>query len=152
MDSPRIAAVVVPLVIGLRTGQRQGRAASLAIAVPLLGNRDARIESRAWRGLLRFLAKAGVVRSGRVTTHWEDQAELAAMFPALEVIDGARWVEQGKVVTSAGVSAGIDMSLHLVGRMTSVSLAEATAHQMDYLWNAGHGRAYVPLDTPASPG
>lgn len=86
-----------------------------------------------------ILAAAGVVRSGRVTTHWEDQGELAAMFPALEVIDGMRWVEQGKVITSAGISAGIDMSLHLVGRLTSASLAEATARQMDYPWKAGHG-------------
>lgn len=88
-----------------------------------------------------ILAKAGVVRGGRVTTHWEDQAELAEMFPALEVIDGPRWVEQGNVITSAGISAGIDMSLHLVGRLTSPSLAEATARQMVYPWSAGNDRA-----------
>lgn len=83
MHSQRIAAAVVPLDIAVLTSQRKGRVAGLATSVPLLGNRDARIESKAWRSLLRFLAKAGVVRSGRVTTHWEDQAELAEMSPAL---------------------------------------------------------------------
>lgn len=86
-----------------------------------------------------ILAKAGVVSSGRVTTHWEDQAELAELFPALEVINGPRWVEQGRVITSAGISAGIDMCLHLVGCLCTPILAEATARQMDYPWNAGHG-------------
>lgn len=83
-----------------------------------------------------LLAQAGVVRDGPVTTHWEDQAELAGSFPALEVMDGPRWVEQGKVVTSAGIAAGIDMCLHLVGRLCAPSLAAATARQMDYPWNA----------------
>jgi transcriptional regulator GlxA family with amidase domain len=83
-----------------------------------------------------ILAHAGVVRGGRVTTHWEDQAELAASFPALDVVDGPRWIDQGKVVTSAGISAGIDMSLHLVGRLVSPALAQATARQMDYAWHA----------------
>ncbi len=84
-----------------------------------------------------ILAQAGVLQGGPVTTHWEDQAELAASFPALQVVDGPRWVEQGRIVTSAGISAGIDMSLHLVGRLVSPALAAATARQMDYAWSAG---------------
>ena len=81
-----------------------------------------------------LLAKAGVITQGEVTTHWEDQADLAQMFPALRVLNGPRWVELGTVVTSAGIAAGIDMCLHLVGRLHSVQLAEATARQMDYPW------------------
>jgi transcriptional regulator GlxA family with amidase domain len=88
-----------------------------------------------------MLAKAGVITAGQVTTHWEDQAELAAMFPALEVRDGPRWVEQGKLFTSAGISAGIDLSLHLVSRLCSPQLAEATARQMDYPWSEAKGVA-----------
>ena len=86
-----------------------------------------------------MLAKAGVITAGRVTTHWEDQAELAEMFPSLEVIDGPRWVEQNKLFTSAGISAGIDLSLHLVSRLCSPQLATATARQMDYPWNNTNG-------------
>ena len=86
-----------------------------------------------------MLAKAGVITAGRVTTHWEDQADLAGMFPLLEVIDGPRWVEQNKSFTSAGISAGIDLSLHLVGRLSSPQLATSTARQMDYPWSASNG-------------
>ncbi|VTY39332.1 Isonitrile hydratase [Xylophilus ampelinus] len=80
------------------------------------------------------LAQAGVLASGPCTTHWEDVADLQAAFPALQVDGTRRWVDQGRIVTSAGISAGIDMSLHLVARLAGRALAEATARQMDYRW------------------
>jgi len=43
-------------------------------------------------------------------------------------------VDNGALVTSAGISAGIDMSLHLVERLAGHELAQATARQMDYAW------------------
>lgn len=82
-----------------------------------------------------LLAASGVVRSDAVTTHWEDIAELRERFPALDVRGDVRWVDNGRIVTSAGISAGIDMSLHLVERLGSHALAERTARQMDYPWN-----------------
>ena len=78
-----------------------------------------------------ILAAAGVLTEGPATTHWEDIADLRAQFPALEVQDNVRWVDRGALVTSAGISAGIDMSLHLVARLASSALAERTARQMD---------------------
>src|SRR5665213_417711 len=60
------------------------------------------------------LAGAGVVTTEEVTTHWEDLDELSTGFPDLRVRRDVRWVDQGRVVTSAGLSAGIDMSLYLV--------------------------------------
>lgn len=81
-----------------------------------------------------ILAAAGVVHTERVTTHWEDLDDLRAQWPMLQVQDGVRWVEDGRVVSSAGISAGIDMSLHLVARLTCPALAERTARQMDYRW------------------
>jgi transcriptional regulator GlxA family with amidase domain len=80
------------------------------------------------------LAAAGVVHDEEVTTHWEDVDELAARFPQLRVCRDVRWVDQGRVVTSAGISAGIDMSLHLVERLASAELAQATARQLDFDW------------------
>lgn len=80
------------------------------------------------------LAASGVLNGGEVTTHWEDQADLAQQYPALTVREGVRWVDQGRVVTSAGISAGIDMSLHLVARLTGLELAERTARQMEFEW------------------
>jgi transcriptional regulator GlxA family with amidase domain len=81
-----------------------------------------------------LLAASGVVRNERVTTHWEDVADLRQQFPALQVQTGVRWIDDGRIVTSAGISAGIDMSLHLVARLGGEELAVRTARQMDYAW------------------
>lgn len=81
-----------------------------------------------------LLAAAGVLTSGPATTHWEDIADLREQFPALQVQESVRWVDQGRLVTSAGISAGIDMSLHLVARLAGQELAVATARQMEFDW------------------
>jgi transcriptional regulator GlxA family with amidase domain len=81
-----------------------------------------------------ILAASGVLTQGPVTTHWEDEADLAQRFPALEVRSNVRWVDQGRIVTSGGISAGIDMSLHLVQRLAGEALAQRTAHQMAFAW------------------
>lgn len=81
-----------------------------------------------------LLAKAGVLSSHKVTTHWEDIDDLKNAFPLLNVINNVRWVDEGSVVTSAGISAGIDMSLHLVSRIAGMPLAERTARQMEFEW------------------
>ena len=81
-----------------------------------------------------LLAKAGLLHGKTVTTHWEDIPEFRAMFPDIPVRDNIRWVDEGNIVTSAGISAGIDMSLHLVARFESEELALRTARQMDYDW------------------
>lgn len=80
------------------------------------------------------LATSGVLTHGPVTTHWEDADDLGRRFPMLQVRTGVRWVDQGPVVTSGGISAGIDMSLHLVARLVGMALAERTARQMDFTW------------------
>ena len=79
-----------------------------------------------------LLAEAGIVTSGPVTTHWEDLDQLAAEFPTLDVLPGRRWVQQRTVFTSAGISAGIDLSLHLVEVLAGRELAVRTARQLDY--------------------
>ncbi|WP_347331629.1 DJ-1/PfpI family protein, partial [Marinimicrobium locisalis] len=81
-----------------------------------------------------LLAKAKVLKNHGVTTHWEDVADLRSAFPQLSVVENVRWVDEGEVVTSGGISAGIDMSLHLVSRLHSKELAERTARQMDFSW------------------
>jgi transcriptional regulator GlxA family with amidase domain len=81
-----------------------------------------------------LLAKARVLQQQVVTTHWEDIPSLRKMFPKLTVVRDVRWVDEGGVVTSGGISAGIDMSLHLVSKLHSFDLAEKTAQQMDFTW------------------
>jgi transcriptional regulator GlxA family with amidase domain len=82
-----------------------------------------------------LLAKAGLLEGKRATTHWEDMDDLKAMFPAVDVQPQRRWVRDGSTITSGGISAGIDMSLHLVETLVSRELALRTAHQMEYAWN-----------------
>ncbi|MEO1855220.1 MAG: DJ-1/PfpI family protein [Chromohalobacter sp.] len=81
-----------------------------------------------------LLAQAVQSLSCKVTTHWEDIPDLRKMFSHLTVIDGVRWVDEGNIVSSGGISAGIDMSLHLVSRLHSEDLAAKTAHQMEFAW------------------
>ena len=81
-----------------------------------------------------LLGQAGLLRGKTITTHWEDIADFRSMFPAIPVQDDRRWVDAGTIVTSAGISAGLDMSLHLVARLEGEELAVRTARQMDYEW------------------
>ncbi|XPF94521.1 DJ-1/PfpI family protein [Colwellia sp. RE-S-Sl-9] len=81
-----------------------------------------------------LLAKAGVIHNHKVTTHWEDIDDLQTQYPNLKVKRNVRWVEQGNITTSGGISAGIDMSLYLVSKLASEELAIATAKQMEFSW------------------
>ena len=82
-----------------------------------------------------LLGKAGLLQGKVATTHWEDIPDLRTMFPDTLVQTQMRWVDTGHIVTSAGISAGIDMSLHLVARLESEDLAVRTARQMEYDWS-----------------
>jgi len=86
-----------------------------------------------------LLAKAGVITDQEVTTHWEDISDLQQQYPNLQVKREVRWVEQNNLITSGGISAGIDMSLYLVSQFSSLQLAEATAKQMEFNWR--HNKA-----------
>jgi transcriptional regulator GlxA family with amidase domain len=81
-----------------------------------------------------LLAKAGLLAGRTVTTHWEDIDDFRKSFPGIAVDPTVRWVDEGGIVTSAGISAGMDMSLHLVERLAGEALARRTARQMDYRW------------------
>lgn len=75
---------------------------------------------------------AGITIGKQVTTHWAAIEELRALAPDLEVLEGVRYVRDGNVVSSAGVSAGIDMALWLVGQLVTPEHARATQHAMEY--------------------
>jgi len=91
-----------------------------------------------------LLAKSGVAVREAVTTHWEDIADLRGQFPLLDVRENERWVDSGRIVSSAGISAGIDMSLYLVERLAGRALAERTARQMDYAWISSSSSSKSP--------
>jgi transcriptional regulator GlxA family with amidase domain len=81
-----------------------------------------------------LLANAGLLDGKCATTHWEDIDDLKSMFPQVNVIKERRWVDEGTIVNSAGIAAGIDMSLHLVERFRGRDLALRTARQMEFDW------------------
>jgi transcriptional regulator GlxA family with amidase domain len=91
-----------------------------------------------------LLAQAGLLHGLKATTHWEDIDDLRREFPAIDVVENQAWVDAARVVTSAGISAGIDMSLHLVARLHGEPLACATARQMVYHWHREPTRVYAP--------
>ena len=57
------------------------------------------------------------------------------MYPNVEMVADERVVNVGHIITSAGVSAGIDMSLHVVFRLFGADVAAWTARQMEYNWH-----------------
>ena len=81
-----------------------------------------------------LLAEAKIITTHTVTTHWEDIADLKKDYPTLNVVENVRWVDEGNILTSAGISAGIDMSLHLVSKIKDLDLANKTAKQMQFDW------------------
>jgi len=99
-----------------------------------------------------LLEKAGLLNEREAITHWEDLEDLRAASLAsgslLQVLSKQRWVEarswvhhggRCRLFSSAGISAGIDLSLHLVAELASPELARRTARQMDYDWRAANG-------------
>jgi len=78
------------------------------------------------------LAAAGVLAGRAATTHWASLDALSELDPTIDVRREVRFVDDGDVVTSAGVSAGIDMSLHLVARLASASTAATVRRRLEY--------------------
>jgi transcriptional regulator GlxA family with amidase domain len=79
-----------------------------------------------------LLGKAGLLDGLRATTHHLAIDLLRRVAPRALVDPGARYHDNGSILTSAGVAAGIDCSLHLVGRLLGEAAAARTASQMEY--------------------
>ncbi|MGE0606113.1 MAG: DJ-1/PfpI family protein [Pirellulales bacterium] len=81
-----------------------------------------------------LLAKAGLLDGLEATTHHHALDLLRENAPATTVLAGRRFVDNGEVICSAGISAGIDMSLYVVSRLLGQEAARRTADQMEYDW------------------
>lgn len=77
-------------------------------------------------------AAAGLLRDRPATTYWSAFDELLALDPSIEARRDDRYVDDGDIVTAAGVSAGIDMALHLVRRLDSEQAARRTRRGIQY--------------------
>lgn len=98
------------------------------------------------------LAHAGLLDGLRATTHWAAAAELAARFPAVAVDRDALFVDEGQVMTSAGLSAGIDLSLYAIRKDFGVAAGERVARHMVAAPHREGGQAQFFKDSPVSAG
>lgn len=87
------------------------------------------------------LAQAGLLNNLRATTHHENFAELAALAPNTDIVEDVRFTDNGQILTAAGISAGIDLSLHLIARLLGEEAAQRSARYMEYHWRNDAGVA-----------
>jgi transcriptional regulator GlxA family with amidase domain len=79
-----------------------------------------------------LLGHAGLLEGLSATTHRSAIEWMRSSFPGLKVVGDRRVVDEGRIVTAAGIAAGIDMALHLVGRFFGPDVVVATARHMEY--------------------
>jgi len=82
-----------------------------------------------------LLARAGLLDGRRATTNKRSFQWVVSQGPRVTWVPVARWVDDGKFVTSSGVSAGIDMALHVIERLAGRDVAEGAALRMEYEWH-----------------
>jgi transcriptional regulator GlxA family with amidase domain len=83
-----------------------------------------------------LLAKAGILDGVKATSNKRAFTWVAAQGPHVHWIQNARWVEDGKFFTSSGISAGMDMTLALIGRLFGPEVRNEVAARTEYLWNS----------------
>jgi transcriptional regulator GlxA family with amidase domain len=126
-DAPPLDVLVVPGGIGTRRGVDDGELLEWLRKAA----EPCRFVTSVCTGAL-LLHGAGLTRGRRVTTHWSFVAQLRERAPDTQVVEGVRYVRDGRLVTAAGVSAGIDMALWLVGQLWDVERARRTQRAMQY--------------------
>jgi transcriptional regulator GlxA family with amidase domain len=82
-----------------------------------------------------ILAATGLLDGRPATTNKQFWDMATAAGPKVKWVRQARWVDDGNIVTSSGVSAGMDMTLHVVGRLFGVKRAERVATTIEYEWH-----------------
>jgi transcriptional regulator GlxA family with amidase domain len=133
-DSPRPAIIVIP----------GGGSRALMGSEPLMkwiekSAADAEVVLSVCTGALA-LAKLGLLDGLEVTTHFSAIEALKKQAPRSKVHENTRFVDNGRIVTTAGVSAGIDGALHIVSRLLGEDAAHGTARYMEYdKWEPGAG-------------
>jgi transcriptional regulator GlxA family with amidase domain len=125
--APPLDVVVVPGGVGSRTEMKNERMLAWLRGVAA----DCTWITSVCTGAA-ILCEAGLARGCKVTTHWAYVETLRKAAPDSEVLEKVRYVRDGRLVTAAGVSAGIDMSLWLVGQILGVEQARNVQRMMEY--------------------
>jgi transcriptional regulator GlxA family with amidase domain len=126
-DAPPAEVLVIPGGTGARTAMHQSAVLDwIRAAAP-----EAEVVLSVCTGAL-ILARAGLLDGRTATTHHTALDALADLAPKTSVVADRRFVDNGSVVTAAGVAAGIDAALHIVRRLAGDAHAEDTARYMEY--------------------
>jgi transcriptional regulator GlxA family with amidase domain len=96
------------------------------------------------------LAEAGLLDGRRATTHWAYAEELQRRYPRVDVDASVLYIDEGSVLTSAGVAAGVDLCLHLVARDHGADAAAAVARRLVMPVHRSGGQAQY-IQTPVAP-
>lgn len=80
------------------------------------------------------LADSNLLENKKITTHWTSISRLRRSVPTATVLENVRFVDNGQIITTAGISAGIDGALHVVERLLGNQAAKLTAKAMEYNW------------------
>ncbi len=129
-DAPQPDILVVPGGTGTR---REIHNAGLIAWIRQVSPRAELVLSVCTGALL--LGTAGLLDGLESTTRHDSYALLKQVAPTTRVREGERFIDNGRIVVAAGVSAGIDMSLHVVERLLGPELAEEAALYMEYHWD-----------------
>lgn len=78
------------------------------------------------------LAEAGLLDGLTATAHWGDLSRLAKLYPRVEWVRGVRWVDHGQVITSAGLTSGIDASLRVLTKFAGEDISRRVARELHY--------------------
>lgn len=84
-----------------------------------------------------YVAHTGLLSGLAATTHHGAFSEFRESFPDITLIEDKRYVESGKIITAGGISAGIDMSLHVVERLLGEDKLALTLKEMEWQWHSG---------------
>jgi len=79
-----------------------------------------------------LLAESGILDNKSATTHWMDIDRLENEYPKIRIIKNLKFVDEDNIITSGGISAGINMSFHIIKRLLGVDIAKSTAKRMEY--------------------
>lgn len=91
------------------------------------------------------LGKAGLLDGLSVTTHHENIEELRQYVSTNTVIEASRYVDSGKIMTSGGISAGIDMCLYIVNKLLGEEVLAKTTKEMEYTWTLDRSSSWHTL-------
>ncbi|MGW4119661.1 GlxA family transcriptional regulator [Nocardia sp. NPDC004711] len=145
-DLIRADTVIVPSTPNVR----EDPPADLVEAVRAAYQRGARIASLCTGAFV--LAAAGLLDGRRMTTHWRHIAALRERHPHLDIDPGVLYIDDGRILTSAGTMAGMDLCIHLIRRDLGAGAANAAARYLVVSPHRAGGQAqYLQSPVPAQP-